>query len=204
MSLEGFKTTQPRLWLTGQAGAPHPGPATGLQIPLPGGRDPQHHCRDCRVPSPTRPPVSKPRPHGLLPSPSPFQPHGQSPSRHDPQAGAHPFYSPLPSAPIYLRPGVLRPARIFCTRKGRPRRQLRAVDTLRIWPPCPGRGCGEEREHQTRKLCPWPRPGPPPLGPPLSTHPFHDPAVHLHRLPCHGERPGARPTATQPPPERGE
>lgn len=30
---------------------------------------------------------------------------------------------------------MLRPARIFCTLKGRPRRQLRAVDTLRIWPP---------------------------------------------------------------------
>lgn len=31
--------------------------------------------------------------------------------------------------------------------------------------------------------------------------PFHDPAIHLHPLPGHWERPGARPAATKPPPE---
>ena len=41
---------------------------------------------------------------------------------------------------------MLRPARIFCTRKGRPSRQLKAVDTLRICPPW----CGEKRENIRR------------------------------------------------------
>lgn len=102
---------------------------------------------------------------------------------------------------------MLRPARIFCTCKGRPRRQLRAVETLRIWPPCAARVRvrRQERGCQTGRLRSL-RPGPlsPPLGLRPRTHPFHDPAVHLHPLPGHGGRPAARPAAAQPPRERGE
>lgn len=90
---------------------------------------------------------------------------------------------------------MLRPARIFCTRKGRPRRQLRAVDTLRIWPPC--QGCGWARRERTSDgEAHFP---PPPALP--RTHPFHDPAVHLHPLSRHLGRPAVRPVATRPLPE---
>lgn len=148
------------------------------------------------------PPVLRRR-HREPPSPAPtgcpLASHPSSPTQRTPTL--------FPSAPIYLRPGVLRPARIFCTRKGRPKRQLRAVETLRIWPPWAAtvRVRRQERRRQTGRLRSL---QPPPLSPPLGlrprTHPFHDPAVHLHPLPGHGGRPGARPAAAQPPRERGE
>jgi hypothetical protein len=61
---------------------------------------------------------------------------------------------------------VLRPARIFCTRKGRPRRQLRAVETLRIWPPCREHRGGEMTEVEWRP--PPPRLAPAPSSPTLT------------------------------------
>lgn len=126
-------------------------------------------------------------------------PKAGPPARHALTRIPHPAAAP-PNARFYLRPGVLRPARIFCTRKGRPRRQLRAVETLRIWPPC--QGCGwEGRERTSDRNTLLPSLGCSATGSRPRTHPFHDPAVHLHPLPGHWGRPGARPAATKPPPE---
>lgn len=83
--------------------------------------------------------------------------------------------------PPYLKPGVLRPALIFCTRKGTPRRQLRDVQTLKIWPPCQ-----EEKKSNAKR--PENRPGLAPIA--TRTHPFHDAPIYFYPLPSHDGRPG--------------
>lgn len=137
-------------------------------------------------PVPSSPPVRGPAHHPLnppVPRPIPSSPSvpSQAPAFHPPvprpvpssppipSPGDPPTPSPktrLPGAPTYLRPGVLRPARIFCTRKGRPSRQLRAVDTLRICPPW----CREKK----REI----RPASSPPQPMRQPHPARPPARH--------------------------
>lgn len=87
----------------------------------------------------------------------------------------------------YLRPGWLLPARIRRTLSGRPSRQLRAVDTRRICPPCRGNGARQP----LRLPAPLPAGGarraePSTAQPGADAHPLHDPAVYLHPVPIHG------------------
>lgn len=88
----------------------------------------------------------------------------------------------------HLRPGWLRPARIRRTRSGSPSRQLSAVDTRRICPPCT-----EKRRSSGATALPAHPASPyrcPGLGKPrpAGAHPLHDPAVYLHPVPVHGCR----------------
>lgn len=80
----------------------------------------------------------------------------------------------------YLRPGWLLPARMRRTLSGRPSRQLSAVDTRRICPPCKERRSSGAAARQGTA-----RPSPARLG----AHPLHDAAVYLHPVPVHGWQP---------------
>lgn len=86
----------------------------------------------------------------------------------------------------HLRPGWLRPARIRRTRTGSPSRQLSAVDTRRICPPC----TEKRRSSGATALAAYPASPHRCLGPgeprPAGAHPLHDPAVYLHPVPVHG------------------
>lgn len=93
----------------------------------------------------------------------------------------------------YLRPGWLLPARIRRTRSGRPSRQLSAVDTRKICPPC----TEKLRSSAGTALPAQPATGPAATAargelrraqPTAGAHPLHDPAVYLHPVPVHGWR----------------
>lgn len=93
----------------------------------------------------------------------------------------------------YLRPGWLLPARIRRTRSGRPSRQLSAVDTRKICPPC----TEKLRSSAGTALPAQPATGPAATAargevrraqPAAGAHPLHDPAVYLHPVPVHGWR----------------
>lgn len=116
--------------------------------------------------------------------------------RRPPPAGrlppaAAPAGAQVPRMGAHLRPGWLLPARIRRTRSGRPSRQLRAVDTRRICPPCTDKG----RSSGATALPTQPADT---AGPPATAarrevsaagaHPLHDAAVYLHPLSVHGWR----------------
>lgn len=88
----------------------------------------------------------------------------------------------------HLRPGWLRPARIRRTRRGTPSRQLSAVDTRRICPPCTEkRRLSGATALAAHPAIPYRCPGPGKPRP-AGAHPLHDPAVYLHPVPVHGWR----------------
>lgn len=103
----------------------------------------------------------------------------------------------------YLRPGWLLPARIRRTRSGRPSRQLKAVDTRKICPPCTEKRRSSGTSHPDGRYPPFPpvtaARGETVRGQPAAgAHPLHDAAVYLHPVPVHGWRRAELPLAEAP------